>query len=175
MLWIMLLLSLCPLKNYIYEGLRVPFANSHQFSHSCPNLCDPWTAACQASLSISNSWSLLKIMFIESVMPSSHVILCHVLLLPPSIFPSIRVFSMSQFFAPGGQSIGISASASVLPMNTQDPYPLGLTSLISLESKGLSRVFTNTTVQKQQFFGISFLYRPTLTTIHDHWINHSLD
>ena len=89
----MLLLSLCPLKNYIYEGLRVPFANSHQFSHSCPNLCDPWTAACQASLSISNSWSLLKLMSIASVMPFNHLILCCPFLLLPSIFPSIRFFS----------------------------------------------------------------------------------
>src|SRR5574341_183017 len=75
-----------------------------------------WTAACQASLSITNSWSLLKLMLIESVMPSNHLILCHPLLLP-SIFPSIRVFSMSQLSASGGQSIGVSASASVLPMN----------------------------------------------------------
>jgi len=81
----------------------------------------PWTAACQASLAITNSWSLLKIMPIEPVMPSNHLILCHPLLLPPSIFPSIRVFSNeSVFFASGGQSIGVSASASVLPMNIQD-------------------------------------------------------
>ena len=75
------------------------------------------------------------------------------LLLPPSIFPSIRVFSMSQLFASGGQSIEASASASVPPMNIQDWFPLGLTSLISLLPKGLSRVFSNTTVQKHQFLG----------------------
>ena len=73
----------------------------------------PWTAAHQASLS-TNFRSLPKLMFIESVMPSNHLILCHPLLLPPSIFPSIRVFQMSQFFASGGQSIGVSASTSVL-------------------------------------------------------------
>ena len=76
----------------------------------------PWTVACQASLSITNSWSLPKLMSIESVMPSSHLILCHPLLLPPSIIPSIRVFPMSKFFASGGQGIGVSASASVLPV-----------------------------------------------------------
>ena len=73
--------------------------------------------------------------------------------LPPSIFPSIRVFSVSQFFAPGGQSIGVSAWASVLPMNIQDWFPLGWTGWISLQSKGLSRVSSNTIVQKHQFFG----------------------
>ena len=79
----------------------------------------PWTAACQASLSITNSQNLFKLMSIESVMPSNHLILCHPLLLP-SIFPSNRIFSMSQFFPSGGQNIGVSASASVLPMNIQD-------------------------------------------------------
>ena len=79
----------------------------------------PWTAACQASQSITNSWSLLKLMSIESVMPSNHLILCCPLLLPPSIFPSIRVFSNESVFKSGGQSIGVSASASVLPVNIQ--------------------------------------------------------
>ena len=80
----------------------------------------PWTAACQASLSITNSQSLLKLMFIESVMPSNHLILYHPLLLPPSIFPGSGSFQMSKFFTSGGQSIGASASASVLQMNIQD-------------------------------------------------------
>ena len=80
----------------------------------------PWTAARQFSLSITNSWSSLRLMSIESVMPSKHLILCCPLLFPPSIFPSIRVFSYSQFFASGGQSIGVSASASILPKNIQD-------------------------------------------------------
>ena len=112
-----------------------------------------WTAACQASLSINNSRSLLKLTSIESVMPSKHLILCCPLLFLPSIFPSIRVFSNESVLASGGQSIGVSASASVLPMNIQDWFPLGLTGWISLQSKGLSRVFSNTTVQKHQFFG----------------------
>ena len=100
----------------------------------------PWSAACQASLSITNSWSLLKLMSIESVMPSNHHILCHPLFLPPSNFPASGSFTMSRFFSSGSQSIGVLASASVLPMNIQDWFPLGLIVLISLMSKGLSRV-----------------------------------
>ena len=89
-----------------------------------------WAAACQASQSFTISGSLLKFMSIESVMPCNHLILCHRLLLLPSIFPSMRGFVISQFFASGGQSIG--ASASVLLMNIQGWFPLGLTSLTSL-------------------------------------------
>ena len=111
----------------------------------------PWTVACQASLSFTISWSLFKLMFIESVMPSSHLILCHPLFLQNPI-PS-GSFPMSQLFTWGGQRFGVSASTSVLPMNTQDWSPLGWTGWISLQSKGLSRVFSNTTVEKHQFFG----------------------
>ena len=99
-----------------------------------------------------HSWSLLKLMPIESVMPSNHLILCHPLLLRLQSFPVSGSFPMSQFFASGGHIIGVSASASVLPMNIQDWLPLGLTGFISLQSKGLSRVFSNTTVQKHKFF-----------------------
>ena len=112
----------------------------------------PWIAARQASLSITNSQSLLKLTSFESVMPSNHLILCCPLLLPPSIFPASGSFPMSQFFSSGGQSIGVSASTSVLPMNTQEWSPLGWTGWISLQSKGLSIVFSNITVQKHQFF-----------------------
>ena len=90
-------------------------------------------------------------------------------------FPASGSFPVSQLFASGGQSIGVSVSASVLPINIWDWFPLGLTALISLLSKGLSRVFSNTTVQKHQFFGAQLSSRPTLTSIHDHWKNHSLD
>ena len=100
-----------------------------------------WTAAWQAFLSITNSQSQPKLKSIESVMPYNHLILCRPLLLPPSIFPSIRSFPMNQFFTSGGQSFGISASASDLPMNIQDWFPLGWTGWISFQSKGLSRVF----------------------------------
>ena len=90
-------------------------------------------------------------------------------------FPASGSFQMSPFFTSGGQSIGVSASASVLPMNIQDWFPLGWTGWISLQSKGLSRVFSNTTVQKHQFFILSFLYSPNLTFIHDYWKKQSFD
>ena len=112
----------------------------------------PWTAAHQASLSITNSQSLPKPMSIESVMPSNYLILCHPFSSCLQSFSASGSFPVSQFFASGGQSIGASASASVLPMNMQDWFPLGLTGLISLLSKGLSRVFCNTTIH-HQFFG----------------------
>ena len=129
----------------------------------------PWTAARQASLSITNSWSLPKLMSVESVMPSNHLILCHPLLLLPSIFPSTGVFSNESTLCNKGQSTGVSALASILPKNTQDWFPLGLTGLISLQSKGLSRVFSNNTVQNHQFFGaqLSLIFQlshPYMTT-----------
>ena len=135
----------------------------------------PWTAAHQVSLSITNSWSFLKLMSIVSVMPSKHLILCRPFLLPSSIFPSIRVFSSESVLWSGGQSIGVSASTSVLPMNIKDWFPLWLTGLISLQSKRFSRVFSNTTVRKHEFFGAQLSLRPTLTSVLDYWINHSFD
>ena len=113
------------------------------------------TAACQASLSITNSQSLLKIMSIESVMPSSHQRTTSTVVPVSShlqSFPASGSFWMSQFFTSGGQSIAVSASASALPMNTRDWFPLGWTGWISLQSIGLSRVLCNTTVQKHPFF-----------------------
>ena len=112
----------------------------------------PWTTVWQASLSITNSQSPPKPMSIESVMPSNHLILCWPFLLLLLIFPSIRVFSNeSDLHIRWPKYLGVSASTSVLPMNTQDWFPLGWTGWISLQ--GLSRVFSNTTVQKHQFFG----------------------
>ena len=111
----------------------------------------PWTAVHQASLSFTISWSLLRLMTIELVMSSNHLILCHSLLLLPSIFPTIKVFSNESALCirwPKYWSFSISPSK-----NTQDWFPLRLTGLISLQSKGLSRVFSNTTVQKHQFSG----------------------
>ena len=120
---------------------------------SCARLfATPWTAARQSSLSISNSWSLLKFMFKESVMLSNHFILSSPS--PPAFNLSQHqgLFLMSQFFASGGQSIGVSASASVFRMNIQDWFPLGQTGLLSLQPKGFLRGFSNTMVQKHQFF-----------------------
>ena len=125
---------------------------SIQFSCSVTSdSATPWTAACQASLSITNSWSPPKLMSTESVMPSSHLILCRPLSSCPQSFPASWSFQMSQLSASGGQSIGVSASTSVLPLNIQDWSPLGWTGWISLQSKGLSTVL-NTTVQNHQFF-----------------------
>ena len=108
----------------------------------------PWTAAYQASLSFTISWSLFKLRSIELVMPSNHLILCSPFSPCPQSFPASGSYLMSQFLASGGQSIGASASASVLPVNIQGWFPLGL---ISLLSKGVSRIFSST-VQKHQFF-----------------------
>ena len=113
----------------------------------------PWTAARQASLSVINSQSLLKLMSIESVMPANYLTLGRPLLLPPSIFPSIRVFSNESTLRMRWPKYWSFSFSIVLPMNTQDWSPLGWTGWIFLQSKGLSRVFSNTTVQKHQFFG----------------------
>ena len=119
---------------------------------------------------------LLKFMFNKLVMPSNHIILCRPLVFLPSNFPSIRVFSNKSVLCIRWPSIGVSASASLLPMNIQDWFPLGCTGWISLQSKGLSRVFSNTTVQKHQFFGTQpSLWCPALTSVHDFLENHSFD
>ena len=113
----------------------------------------PWTAACQTSLSFTVSWSLLKILPIELMMPTNHLILYFPFSSCPQSFPASGSFPMSWLFTSGGQRIRASASASVLPINIQSRFPLGLTSLISLLSKGLSRVFSSTMFWKHQFFG----------------------
>ena len=135
---------------------------------SCPTLCDPMNCSTPGfPILHCISWSLLKLTSIELLMPSNHLVLFHLLL------PSIRSFPMSWLFTSGGQSIGASASASVLPMNIQGWFPLELTGLISLQSKGLSRVFSSTTVQRINSSALGLLYGPTLTHIHDYWKNHS--
>ena len=119
----------------------------------------PWITACQASLSITNSWSTLRLTSIESVMPSSHLILCHpLLLLYPQSLPASESFPMSQLFAWDGQSTGVSASASFVPKKSQGWSPSEWTGWISLQSKGLSRVFSNTTVPPTQKPDYDFLF-----------------
>ena len=113
----------------------------------------PRTAAHQASLSFTISQSVLQLMSIELVMPPNHLVLCCPLPLLPSIFLSIRAFLMSRLFASGGQTIGASASVSVLLMNIQDWFPLGSTGWMSFQSKGLSSIFSSTKVWKHQSFG----------------------
>ena len=151
---------------------------SVQFSsvtQSCPTLCDlmnrsrPGFPVLHQHPVYPNSW------------PSNRW--CHPAISSPVIpfsscyqsFPASGSFLLSQFFASGGQSIGASASAQALPMNIHNRFPLGLTGLISLQSKRLSKVFSNTTVQKPQFSVLSFLYSPALKSIHDYWKNHSFD
>ena len=134
-----------------------------------------WTIARQASLSITNSRSSLKLMSIESVMPSNHLILCCPLLLLPQSFPPSGSFHMSQFFASGGQRIGVSASASVLPMTIQDGFPLGLTGWISLQSKDSQESSLSSQFKSINSLVLSFLYSPTLTSILDYWKNPSFD
>ena len=131
----------------------------------------PWITTCQAFLSISNSWSSPKLMSIESVMPSSHLILLPLLILPHSL-PASGSFPMSQLFAWGGQSIAVSASASFLPMNTQDWSPLGW---IGSPCSPRDSQESSSTPQFKSInsSALSFLYSPTLTSIHDHWKNHS--
>ena len=135
---------------YVYQF------NSGQFSSvglSVWLFVTPWTAARQASLSIINSWSLLKLMSIELIMPSSHLILCCALLLPPSIFPSIRVFANESVLHIRWPNYW-SFSFSIIPSKEHPRLiSLGCAGWIFLQSKGLSRVFSNTTAQKHQFFG----------------------
>ena len=128
-----------------HESLPCPSSTPGVYSNSCP--LRRW---CHPTIS-------------SSVVPFSSCF---------QIFPSIKVFSNEAVLH---QRTGASVSASVLPMNTQDWSPLGWTGCFSLQSKGLSRVSSNTTTQKHQFFGTSIPYSPTLTSIHDYWKNHSLD
>ena len=113
----------------------------------------PWTAQRQASLSFTVSWSLFQLMSIVSKMLSSHLIFRLLFFLLPSIFPSSGIFSNESTLYVRWPKFGVSASESVLPMNIQDWFPLGLINLISLLSKGISSVFSNTTIWKHQFFG----------------------
>ena len=125
----------------------------------------PWITVHQASISITNSWTLLKLMPIESVMLSSYLTSVIPFSSCPRSLLASASFPMSQLLAWGGQSIGVSASASVLPMNRQNWSPLGWTGWISLQSKGLSRVFYNTKVQKHQFFSVQ-LFLQSNSHIH---------
>ena len=154
---------------------RILYYVSHQGSPNIPNCCclvthrvqlfaTPNTAACQVSLSFTISWSLLKLMSIESMMPSRCLVLCHPLFLLPSIFPSIRVFSDELTLGIRCPKYWASVSASLLPMNNKSWFYLVFTGLTSLQSKGLSRVFFNTTIWKCSGFfmvQLSYLYVTT--------------
>ena len=153
------------------------FSSVSSVSQSCPTLCDPMDCS-TPGLPVHPQlpeFTHTHVHWIgDAIQPS------HPLVIPFSSclqsFPESGSFQMNQFFTSGGQSIGVSALTSVLPMNTQDWFPLGWTGWISLQSKGLWRVSSNTTDQKRQFFGaqLSF-YSPALTSIHGYWKNHSFD
>ena len=128
----------------------------HQFSsvaQLCPTLCYSMDYSTPGFPVHHHSWSLLKLMSIESVMSSKHLTLCRPLLLLPSVFPSIRIFSNESVLCIRWPKQWSFSSTSVLPMNIQDWFPLGLSNWISLQSKEVSTVFYSTTVQKHQFFG----------------------
>ena len=134
----------------------------------------PWTSACQTSLSITNSQSLLKLMSIKSVMPSNHLILCHPLF-PPSIFPSFKVFSSESVLCimwPKCWEFQFQHQSFQWIFRTD--FLLGWTGWITLQSKGLSRVF-NSTFKSINTLLLNFLYSPALTSIHDYWKNYSFD
>ena len=155
-------------KILTHAALCVAFKDITLVQFSCSIVSDSlWAHGLQHARlpcpSLFPSWSLLTFMSIELVILSSHLILCYCLLLLP--FPASGSFQMSQFFASGGQSIGVSASTSVLPMNIQDWFPLGWTDWISWQSKGFSRVFSSTTIWKHRFFSTQ-LYLWSNSHIH---------
>ena len=145
------------MQHLSYSIFSLLFSSGQLHSHVWP-FAIPWTAAHQASLSITISQSLLKLLFIESVMLSNHLIVLSSSCLQS--FPVSGSFPMSWLFISSGQSIG--ALASVLPVSIQGWFPLGLTGLIFLLSKGLSRVFSSTTIQKHQFF----ITQPSLLKVY---------
>ena len=153
------------------EQLSVQFSHSgmsdslqpHGLQHSRPLCPSPTPGVYSNSCPLSRWWHPA---ISSSVIPFSSCL---------QSFPASESFPMSQLFASGGQSIGASTSTSVLPMDIQDWSPLGWTGWISSQSKGLSRVFSNTTVQKHQFFGVQPSLQSNSDIIHDYWKNHSLD
>ena len=159
-------------KGFEAITLRASKFSSVQLLSHVQLFVTPWTAAHQASLSLTNSWSLLKLTFIELVMPSNHLILCHPLLLP-SIFSSLGSFLMLQFFSSGGQSTG--ASASVLPVNIQNCFLLGLTGWSPCIPRDSQESSPTPQFKSINSLVLSFLYVSPRTSIHDHWKNHSLD
>ena len=158
----------------IYNSFHIKLQFS-SVTQSCPTLFDPMNCSTPA-LPVHHQlpeFTQTHLHWISDVIQPSHP------LSSPSP-PALNLFKhqclfQHQFFASGGQSTGASVSASVLPMNIQDWFPLGWTGWISLQSKGLSRVFSTPQFKSINYSVLSFLYSPTLTSIHDYWKNHSLD
>ena len=154
------------------------FPSSVQFSsvaQSCPTLCEPMDCS-TSGLPVHHQlpeFIQTHVHWVSDAIQPSHPLSSPS---PPTFnLSQHQSFPMSQFFASGGQNTGVSASTSVLPMNIQNWFPLGLTGWITLKSKGLSRVFSNTTLQSINSSVLRFFYTPTLTSIHDYWKNHSFD
>ena len=150
----------------------------YQFSsvaQSYLTICDPMNCSTPGLPVHHQLLEFTQTHVIESVMPSSNLILCRPLLTCPQSFPASESFPMNQLFTWGGQSTGVSALASFLPKNTKDWSPLEWTGWISLQSKGLSRVFSNSTGQKHQFFSAQLSSQSNSHIHTDHWKNHSLD
>ena len=161
------------LKYSVCKPIKLPLLL--WFSHSVsPLFASSWTPAHQASLSFMISWHLLKLMSIELMMPSNHFILCHPLLLLPSIFPASGAFPMSWLFISGGQSIGLQLHCQSFQWVFQLDFLLGLTSLICCprDSQESSSAPLFKSISSLAF---SLLYGPTLTPIHDYWKDHSFD
>ena len=168
-----------------WKGLYPSFISSFQVSsvtQSCPTLCHPTDCSTPG---LPDHHQLLEptqthVHWVHDAIQPSHPLLSPS---PPAFpfssclqsFPASGSFPVSQFFTSGGQNIGVSASVSVLPMNIQDRFPLGWTGWISVQSKGLSRVFSNTTVQKHQFFSNQLSLLSNYQSIYDYWNNHSFD
>ena len=155
-----------------WDSMFVPQFNSVQLLSHVWLFATPWTAACQASLSITNSQSLIKLMPIESMMSSNHLILCHLLFLLPSIFPSIRVFSNESALCirwPKYWSFSFNISSS-----SEHPglisFRMNWLDLLAVQESSLAPQFGNI-----NSLVLSLLYGPTLTSVHDYWKNHSLD
>ena len=168
-------ISVWNIKTSIERHLQLEILSTDSsVTQLCLTLCDPTDCSMPGSLSITTSRSLLKLMSIELVMPSNLLILCHPLIMP-SIFSSSRTNPVSQFFTSGGQRVGVSASGSVLPMNIQNWFPLGLTGWSPYSPRDSQETSPTSQFKTINSSGLSFLYSPTLISIHDYWKNHSID
>ena len=170
----MLCTECLPTKIHILKSNSLRFSSVQSLSRVWL-FSTPWIAARQASLSITNSWSSSRLTSIQSVMPSSHLILCRPFSSCPQSLPASESFPMSQLFARGGQSTGVSALASVLPKKSQGWSPSEWTGWISLQSKGSQESSPTPQFKSINSSVLGLLHSPTLTSIHDHRKNHSLD
>ena len=168
-----------PRKSLFYFYFLIQsIANPVQFSsvtHSCPTLCDPMD--CSSGFPVHHqlpelaSDSCLLSWWCHPTISSSVIPFSSRL----QSFPASGSFPVSRLFTSGSPSIGVSVSPSIFPMNIQGCFPLGLTGLISLQCKGLSRIFSSTIIRKHEFLMLSLFYGPALTSVHDYWKSHSFD